>query len=236
MKYNNKKMIALVASLIGTSISFGGLLDLVPTTFDLRVNIPTAVEAEVGYYKDRVETGIVTHQRDTFAKVEGQFGSLNGFDLVAGAEYVESSKDLFATFVRATKDNFYVGGSFSNNIADGELNDDLDFEMNVGYSYDIPFIDSKATVQLAAVQGGAYDAVFVLDRDIAFVKEWQFTARGELGTTFGYADDYNWVLGSIRATTNFLNGQFYGELAVLDNSDYTDGFTETIQIGFVRQF
>lgn len=236
MKKNNKTVISLLVTLIGTSISFGGLLDLVPTTFDLKVNVPTAVEAEVGYYKDRVETGIVTHKRDAFAKVEGQFGTLNGFDLVAGVEYVESSKDLFATFVGATKDNFYVGGSFSNNIADGVLNDDLDFEVNVGYSYDIPFIDSKATVQLAAVQGGAYDAVFVLNRDIAFVAEWRFSARGELGTTFGYADDYNWALGSIRGETNFLSGQFYAEVAMLDNCDHTDGFTETIQVGFVRQF
>ena len=207
--------------------------------FDLFLTQPIGLVSEVGFFEERIDRGLFTHSDALFVKAKGTVGTVYGKNLVTSLEFADGQGDsFFGGFVGLEDENKYVGARLGTNYADGDLSGDTDLELNFGIGgLPLPFLKGVyGGVDCALVSGGGYDVSLNLNRDIGTFFNVDVTALGEVGKTWGYSDNYEYVLGALRGSYNLYGGTLYGQVSTVDNEVQTDGFESVFQVGYTLSF
>ncbi len=203
---------------------------------DLNLTQPTNVVGDVGFFEERIDGGLFTHSDALFGKVNATVGTLYGKDLITSLEYVDGKEDnFFGGFIGVASRDKYAGVRLATNYADGDLSD-ADFEFNFGYAYEPNFYDVLVGVDFALVSGGAYDVSVNVSRELISLYGVDVTGHVEFGKTWEYSDDYEYVIGGLRASYDLSGGTLYAQLSSVDNDIQTDGFKSVCQFGYKRGF
>lgn len=203
---------------------------------NLNLTQPTNVVGDVGFFEERIDGGLFTHSDALFGKVNATVGTLYGKDLITSLEYVDGKEDnFFGGFIGVASRDKYAGVRLATNYADGDLSD-ADFEFNFGYAYEPNFYDLLVGVDFALVSGGAYDVSVNVSRELISLYGVDVTGHVEFGKTWEYSDDYEYVIGGLRASYDLSGGTLYAQLSSVDNDIQTDGFKSVCQFGYKRGF
>jgi len=238
----NKKTLSVIALITGTIISLCGLANAsykVPVLgWDLHPLQPVDIAGEASFKEKRIDRGLFTHTDAFSAGGSGVIGSAYDTPIVGGVEFIKGENDdLFTGYVGIAGDNLYVGLNLGTNAADGDIAGDTDFNLNVGYAYDPKFFDVIVSTEVNYISGGAFDLSLSASRELFSAFGVFVNGSVEVGKTWQYAEDYEWVQGAISAVYGLPGGgQVFGEVAYVDNQLQTDGFDAVVQAGVKYTF
>jgi hypothetical protein len=233
MKKNSKtvSIVALVLGLFASNVT-AGVLDLFGD-FGFELGAPTEIHGEAGFVKDRIDQGLFSQTDAVYASAGATLGTFNGGDVVGNLLFVGDDSYL-AGGVKIVQDNKSVGLALSDSAADG-VSGDTDLEITFGYvqgEYAGILVSGSAAL---AVDGGLQVALNA-DRDLITIMGVNVSAHAEVGKTWGYATNYDYVLGAVRGSYAAFGGGVYAEVAALDNGIQTDGFDGTFKLGYTKSF
>ncbi len=237
----NKKL-SIIALIAGTLISLCGLANAsykVPVLgWDLHPLQPVDIAGEVSFKEKRIDRGLFTHTDAFGVGGSAVFGSAYDNRIVGGVDFIDGKNDdLFTGYLGIAGDNLYVGLNLGTNAADGDLTGDTDFNLNVGYAYDPNFFDVIVSSELNYISGGAFDFSFNVTRELFSAFGVFVNGSVEVGKTWQYTEDYEWVQGAVSAVYGLPGGgQIFGEVAYVDNQVQTDGFETVFQAGVKYTF
>ena len=240
MKKNNKtlSMVAIVTSILFALCGFANGSYKVPVLgWDLHPEQPIDISVDAGLFEERVDRGLFTHTDAFFVKSDATIGSAYDSPIVAGVEFVNGeNENFFGGYAGIAGDNLYVGTRLGTNAADGDLTD-IDIELNVGYFYNPDFYDVTLVADVNVVSGGGFDFAISAKRPIVSAFGVDVTGSVELGKTWEYTQDYEWVSGSINCVYALPTGaNVFGGVSLIDNEVQTDGFESVFQIGLQHLF
>jgi hypothetical protein len=163
------------------------------------------IDAEVGQYEKRIDTGLYTGDDANYLKLATDLGVVGGLSLVGDLEYVDTdATQLYAT-VGTVLDTpigaLGVSGQYTNIEGDDNL-----FE--VGASYGLNLFGLDAVLGVVASEESEYSAELATELDVYENELIVVSVGGAYGQTFETADDYDYTLGYARISTTGTLGLF----------------------------
>ena len=213
----NKKLI-IALGVIGVIVFFGFF------------NKAEAVEIELGQYEKRIDGGLYTGEDDSsYVKAAQDLGIIGSLSLTGELEYVNSENYELYTSVGT------VLGTPIGDISTGVLVSSYEVEdtatelwaaynlnlFGVGTVLDVSFEeDSKGLIELSIAQ------------EVASVGEISLIAGGQVGTSYNYDLDYDYVHGFARVQFDMI----YVQLNYLKNDLVSEDWEATTDFGVAFSF
>ena len=213
----NKKLV-IALGIIGVIVFFGFF------------NKAEAVEVEIGQYEQRIDGGLYTSEVDSsYVKAAAELGVVGTLGLTGQVEYVDGDTYELYTSVGT------VLGTPIGDISTGVLVSSYEVEdtatelwaaynlnlFGVGTVLDVSFEeDSKGLIELSIAQ------------EIASVGEIDLIAGGQVGTSYNYDLDYDYVHGFARVQFDMI----YVQLNYLKNDLVSEDWEATTDFGIAFSF
>ena len=192
-------------------------------------------DAEVGYYENRIDTGVYTGEDVAYLKASTELGVLGGLAFTSAFEYVNtddsqlySSIGTQLTTGLGTFDVYGEVGSIEN----------ADNILELGGSYGVDIFGLQSIISATVNDSSEYSAQIKSSYLVYTNDQFNVLIGGVLGQTFETSDDYTYKLGYARIATGG-DLQLFAQLNYL-NSDTlagTDGdWKATTDFGVALSF
>ena len=175
-------------------------------------------DAEVGYYENRIDTGVYTGEDVAYLKASTELGVLGGLAFTSAFEYVNtddsqlySSIGTQLTTGLGTFDVYGEVGSIEN----------ADNILELGGSYGVDIFGLQSIISATVNDSSEYSAQIKSSYLVYTNDQFNVLIGGVLGQTFETSDDYTYKLGYARIATGG-DLQLFAQLNYL-NSDTLAG-------------
>jgi hypothetical protein len=226
----NKWVIAAIVVVAGYLFFFTGKAEA------QEIEAKTYFDVEIGQYEKRIDSGAYTSSEDSlYYKVGADLPIFKALGLRGDLEYVDSdSSELYAS----------VGTTLSTPIGalgTGVLLSQVDgsedaYELFASYDLDVlGYFTSQIDVSIDEDEAGIVEASVA---QLLWSKNsFDLAAGGGYGQSFGYADDYTYVLGFVRVQYEALYAQYnYLKNDLSGSAGTDDEWAGTLDFGVAFSF
>ena len=194
------------------------------------------IDAEVGQYEKRIDTGAYTGDDAGYVKLGTDLGVFGGLSFVGDLEYVNTDDYQLYTTIGTVLSTpigaLGVSGQYTSFEADSNY-----FEVGASYGLNLFGVDSVVAVTVD--EDSQYSAEIATDYVVFSNDKVEVLVGGAYGQTFETLNDYDYTLGYVRATAPLGAANLFAQVNYL-NSDSVDGtagdWEATTDFGVVLSF
>jgi len=177
------------------------------------------IDAEVGQYGKRIDTGVYTGDDASYVKMGTDLGVFGGLSLVGDLEYVATDNYQLYTTVGTVLSTPIGALGVSGQYTALEANNNF-FE--VGASYGLNLFGLGSVVAVTVDEDSQYSAEISSDLVVYSTDVVELSVGGKYGQTFEMVDDYSYMCGHVRATVPLGVANLFVQVNYL-NSDAVNG-------------
>ena len=177
------------------------------------------IDAEVGQYGKRIDTGAYTGDDASYVKMGTDLGVFGGLSLVGDLEYVATDNYQLYTTVGTVLSTPIGALGVSGQYTALEANNNY-FE--VGASYGLNLFGLGSVVAVTVDEDSQYSAEISSDLVVYSTDVVELSVGGKYGQTFEMVDDYSYMCGHVRATAPLGVANLFVQVNYL-NSDAVNG-------------
>ena len=177
------------------------------------------IDAEVGQYGKRIDTGAYTGDDASYVKMGTDLGVFGGLSLVGDLEYVATDNYQLYTTVGTVLSTPIGALGVSGQYTALEANNNY-FE--VGASYGLNLFGLVSVVDVTVDEDSRYSAEISSDFVVYSTDVVEVLVGGVYGQTFETVDDYSYMCGHVRATAPLGVANLFVQVNYL-NSDAVNG-------------
>ena len=194
------------------------------------------IDAEVGQYEKRIDTGAYTGDDAGYVKLGTDLGVFGGLSFVGDLEYVNTDDYQLYTTVGTVLSTPIGALGVSGQYSSFEVADNY-FE--VGASYGLNLFGLDSVVAVTVDEDSQYSAEISTDYVVYTAEVVEVSVGGVYGQTFETVDDYDYMLGFVRVTAPLGVANLFAQVNYLnsDSVSGTDGeWAATTDFGVVFSF
>ena len=194
------------------------------------------IDAEVGQYEKRIDTGAYTGDDASYVKMGTDLGVFGGLSFVGDLEYVNTDDYQLYTTVGTVLSTPIGALGVSGQYTSLEAADNY-FE--VGASYGLNLFGLDSVVAVTVDEDSQYSAEISTDYVVYTAEVVEVSVGGVYGQTFETVDDYDYMLGFVRVTAPLGVANLFAQVNYLnsDSVSGTDGeWAATTDFGVVFSF